>query len=184
MLKIRGMLLLVGLGLLAACAPPVPEQVNGVNMIRASQTNEIQTSHVDALNAFRTSRGQQPVQLNAQLTAAARTHARDMSVQERAWHFGSDGSSPRDRAERAGFTGSILGENISESFDDEIAVFQSWVNDPVTSRVMLSPGADSVGLGWYQEPTGKLWWVQLIGQSGYSPLIARAADAYPVTPGS
>ena len=86
-------------------------------MIRPSEVNGIRTSHVDALNAFRTTQGVRPVRLDAALTAAAATHARDMSVQRRAWHFGSDGTSPRDRAERAGFRGRVAGENISESFD-------------------------------------------------------------------
>ncbi|MSU90704.1 CAP domain-containing protein [Rhodobacteraceae bacterium 2CG4] len=180
---IRGFLLLLSLGLLAACTTPPPEQVGGVQMIREADTQAVMTSHVDALNAYRATRGLRPVTLSARLTAAARTHARDMSVQERAWHFGSDGTSPRDRAERAGFAGRVLGENISESFDDELQVLQSWIDDPVTRSVMLSPEADSVGLGWFQESDGKLWWVQLLGQSS-APLIASRAGFAPPTPES
>ena len=46
----------------------------------------------------------------------------------------------------AGFAGRGLGENISESFDDELQVLQSWIDDPVTRSVMRSPEADSVEL--------------------------------------
>ena len=74
-----------------------------------------------------------------------------------------------DRVRRAGYTGRWIGENISESYDDVIQSFQSWVDDPVTRRVMLTPEADNVGLGWFQEPDGKLWWVQVLGQSGGTP---------------
>ena len=163
MTSLRLILACLGLALLAACAPqPVAE---GVDLIQPGEAAAIQTAHVDALNAFRAEQGLGPVTLSARLTAAARTHARDMSVQRRAWHFGSDGTSPRDRAARAGFAGEVVGENISESFDDPTELFRSWLADPVTRRVMLAREADSVGLGWHQEPNGKLWWVQVLGDS-------------------
>ena len=47
-------------------------------------------------------------------------HARDMAAQNRAWHFGSDGSSPLDRVRRQGYTGKLIGENISETYENEI----------------------------------------------------------------
>ena len=37
-----------------------------------------------------------------------------MSAQNRPWHFGSDGSSPLVRVQRAGYRGKLLGELISE----------------------------------------------------------------------
>lgn len=171
-MQFRAFGLFIALGFMAACGPPQPEAVNGVQLIRAGDTDRILTDHVDALNAYRATNGMGPVRLSSQLTAAARTHARDMSVQERAWHFGSDGSSPRDRADRAGFSGRVLGENISESFDDDVTLIQSWINNPVTRRVLLVPSADTVGLGWHQEPDGKLWWVQVIGASTAAPGFA------------
>jgi len=172
---LRLLLLAAAVALLGACAPQVgTTTAAGVRLISAAESDEVRARHVDAVNALRVERGLQPVQLSARLTAAARTHARDMSVQQRAWHFGSDGTSPKDRAARAGFSGRVLGENISESFDDELEVFQSWTRDPVTRAVMLEPAASTIGLGWYQENNGKLWWVQLIGGPP-ADLVARAA---------
>ena len=69
--------------------------------------------HLDAVNAIRTSRGLAPVIYNQSLNSAAVTHARDMALQQRAWHFGSDRSNPQTRANRAGFRGQIAGENLS-----------------------------------------------------------------------
>jgi len=158
-----------------------PETANGTRVIRPGEVNAIRVAHVDALNAFRSAQGRNPVQLDAALTAAAATHARDMSNQRRAWHFGSDGTSPRDRALRARFNGRVVGENISESFDDGVTVFQSWLNDRFTRAVMLDPSADSVGFAFYQEPNGKLWWVQVLGQSAAA---GGQADASLPTPGS
>ena len=55
---------------------------------------------MDAINALRGAAVVGALSLNAQLNAAAATHSRDMSVQNRPWHFGSDGSSPIDRLAR------------------------------------------------------------------------------------
>ncbi len=94
---------------LAGCtATPAPIGADGkplpqVYKINARDTAEIQYRLLDAVNSLRQSRNAPPVQLNAELNAAAATHSRDMSVQNRPWHFGSDGSSPLDRVRRVGY---------------------------------------------------------------------------------
>ena len=87
-----------------------------------------------------------------------------MAVQGRAWHFGSDLTSPRERAFRAGYRGEVLGENISEGADSDLTVLKSWLDFADTRNVLLDPAARGLGLGWYEEPTGKIWWVQLLGE--------------------
>ena len=133
--------------------------------LRLSQAdaNPIRLRHLDAVNAVRAEAGVQPVQLSAELNAAAETHARDMSVQKRAWHFGSDLTSPRERAFRAGYRGEIVGENLSEGSDFDLTVLRagSTSGTPATSSSIRGRG---LGIGWYQEPTGKIWWVELIGE--------------------
>ena len=86
-----------------------------------------------------------------------------MSVQQRAWHFGSDTTSPQDRAARAGYFGVIKGENIAENYSREDELLQTWMSDPETRRLMFAPDARDIGFGWYQEQDGRLWWVQVIG---------------------
>jgi uncharacterized protein YkwD len=103
------------------------------------------------------------VQLNAQLNAAAATHARDMSVQNRPWLFGSDGSSPLDRARRAGFQGRLVGENISESYEAELQTLAAWMAQSDTRAVILDPNARAMGISWHQESAGKLWWCMNLG---------------------
>lgn len=129
----------------------------------------IRFRHLDAVNALRTSRGLPQLQFSQALNSAALTHARDMALQQRAWHFGSDRSNPQSRAARAGFGGLILGENISEAFDGDIETLQNWLNRPESTSVILSPNATSIGFAWFQEPTGKIWWVQLIARAGGIP---------------
>ena len=84
-----------------ACAPPPPQLgADGKPLPRVYRiTNEAEVTFrmLDGVNALRDAAGVQRLTLNAQLTAAAETHARDMSRQNRPWHFGSDGSSPLQR---------------------------------------------------------------------------------------
>lgn len=138
-------------------------QSSGGGIPKLGDPATVRFRHVDSVNALRASRGLAETTLSATLSAAAATHARDMSVQKRAWHFGSDRSSPVSRARRAGFGGTVLSENISESFDDEFEVIQNWLNDPQAFAAMMNPLASEIGLGWFQEPGGKIWWVQVLG---------------------
>ena len=126
----------------------------------------VQFRVLDSVNALRSAAGAPALSFDAQLNAAAAPHSRDMSVQNRPWHFGSDGSSPIDRARRAGYTGNVLGENISETFETEIETVTAWMADPATRDVIVDPAARDVGFSWFQEPTGKIWWTMLTGDGG------------------
>jgi len=131
----------------------------------------IRLRHLDAVNALRAERGAQPLQLSAELNAAADTHARDMSKQQRAWNFGSDRTSPQERATRAGFNGIVRGENVAETFKSELLVLQTWLDDPASRATILDPEATHLGYGWYQETNGKLWWVEVLGQAFPEPVL-------------
>ena len=132
--------------------------------ITKRDTAEIPTRVLEAMNSLRAARGTSPVQLNPQLTAAAEAHSRDMAAQNRPWHWGSDGSSPLDRAKRSGFTGEVLGENISETYETETETLSAWMSLSDTRDVILNPGATEMGFSWYQEPSGKIWWTMVTGK--------------------
>ncbi|CAN5702272.1 CAP domain-containing protein [soil metagenome] len=156
---------LLGLSVLAACGAPEPQPAAGtVPRLGSADAAPIRLRHLDAVNAVRAQQGAGPVRLSAELNAAAETHARDMAVQNRAWHFGSDLTSPRERAFRAGYRGEVVGENLSEGADMDLVVLESWLGFEDTRRIIVEPGARGLGLGWFQEPGGKLWWVQLLGR--------------------
>ena len=149
---------------------PLPQ----VYMISPSDTDDIQFRMLDSVNALRQAAGVAPVELDSQLNAAAATHSRDMSAQNRPWLFGSDGSSPLDRARRAGFQGRVVGENISESYETEIETLAAWMNQPDTRTVILDPKARRMGFSWFQEPAGKLWWTMNMGTD---PIVAEPSLA-------
>lgn len=164
-------LLLSALMVLSACATTPPEPTIGadgkplpkVYRIRAGETATIQFRMLDSVNALREAAGVPAVQLNSQLTAAAATHARDMSVQNRPWHFGSDGSSPIDRVRRVGYDGQLVGETISETYETETETLAAWMEEPTTRKVILSPEAREMGFSWLQEDNGKIWWTMVLG---------------------
>jgi uncharacterized protein YkwD len=144
--------------------------------ITSADAQRIPFTALDAVNALRASAGVPQVQLDRQLTAAAETHSRDMSLQNRPWHFGSDGSTPIDRARRAGFQGRLLGEAISETFEDELETIAAWGQDRGPRRVLLDPEARQMGFGFFQESGGKIWWTLNMGTTA-APQAQVAANA-------
>ena len=112
---------------------------------------EIRKRHLDYLNAIRQERGLTNLQISNSLNSSAATHARDIFKQQRAWNFGSDGSSPQKRAEISGFKGVVTGENVSETYEGEFLVLQVWVKNSFSRSVLLNKEATHLGLGWYQQ---------------------------------
>ncbi|MFD2738380.1 CAP domain-containing protein [Sulfitobacter aestuarii] len=153
----------------AACTPatttigPDGKPAQQVYRINRSEAGTVQFRMLDAVNALRSASGRAPVQLDAKLNAAAATHSRDMSVQNRPWHFGSDGSSPVDRIQRVGYNGGIIGEVISETYETELETLAAWMDQPDTRRIILSEEARNLGFSWYQETGGKIWWTMVLG---------------------
>jgi len=153
---------------LAACATTGQPQLGAdgkplPRVYRITDGEAVSFRFLDAMNTLRAARALPPVSFDANLNAAAATHARDMSVQNRPWHFGSDGSSPLLRAQRAGFTGRYLGENISETYETELETLSSWMAREDTRVVIMDPLATRLGFAWFQEPNGKIWWTMVTG---------------------
>jgi len=171
--------LMTAMAALAACAPtPMSQTRMGpdgrplpvVYRITPADVPRIQTRMRDSINTLRTARGLAPVELNAQLTSAAATQARDMAAQGRPWHFGADGSSPIDRVQRVGYTGRFLGELVSETYETELETLTGWMEGRETRSVLLDPSMREIGFAWHQEAAGKIWWAMTTGApASFSP---------------
>jgi uncharacterized protein YkwD len=166
----RTALALLGATALTACAGTLPPAVGPdgqprqrLYRISRGDARRIPFRALDAVNALRQGAGAPPLALDNRLTAAAETHSRDMSLQNRPWHFGSDGSSPIDRARRVGFDGQLLGEAISETYESELQTIAAWMQEPGPRRVILDPEARRMGFGFFQEENGKIWWTMTVG---------------------
>ncbi|UWR22497.1 CAP domain-containing protein [Sulfitobacter sp. S190] len=162
-------ILVAGAIALSACTPAGPtigadgKPIPRAYRIGAGDTSEIQFRMLDSVNALRGSAGLAPVELESRLTAAAATHSRDMQVQNRPWHFGSDGSSPLDRVNRVGYNGALVGEVISETYETELETLGAWMAQPDTRRILMAPDARQMGFSWFQENNGKIWWTLVMG---------------------
>lgn len=155
---------------------------SGKYHISGRDTGRIQKRVLEEANGTRATAGLAPMTLSAELNAAAMAHSQDMSYQNRPWHWGSDGSSPIQRVARAGYTGKFMGENVSESFEDEITTFNAWLDERDTRAVILDRDATEMGIGWHQDKTGKIWWTLVTGAPGYgAPAQAPVVAGYEAT---
>lgn len=132
--------------------------------INAAEAATIPVRVLEQVNTLRAGSSASALRLDPQLSSAAAVHSRDMAAQNRAWHFGSDGSSPLDRSRAAGYAGPIVGENISESYENDVATLQAWMQTRDTRDVIMDPSATTLGIAWYQEPSKKIWWTLLTGR--------------------
>jgi len=162
-------MVLTGLMVLSACTTQTPatgpdgKVLPKAFRIGMTQRQKIPFRVLDGVNALRKAAGLVEVELSAQLNAASATHSRDMSVQNRPWHFGSDGSSPIERVARTGYEGVMLGENISETFEGDVETLAAWMTEADTRDVIMNPDARFMGIAWFQETNGKIWWTQIFG---------------------
>lgn len=167
----RALVLLAPVALLAGCisgANDVPLGADGkplprVYRITPDVAQQIPYRLLDSVNTLRSAKGLQGLAFNSQLNAAAETHSRDMSVQNRPWHFGSDGSSPLVRVQRVGYTGRLVGELISETYQTELETLSAWMAQADTRAIIMDPAAREIGFAWFQEESGKIWWTMVTG---------------------
>ena len=138
--------------------------------IRPAMVDDIRERHLETINTVRASQGLPGLEYSDELDLAAERHSVSIMNQKRAWHFGQDGSSPVDRIAQAGFSGFLVGENVSETYEDDQVTLQAWLRDPNSRAIILDPNARYIGFAWSQESNAKLWWVQVLGDgSGFNP---------------
>ena len=178
-----GVLLVAAAFALSACGGTQPSTLgpDGKPLPRAyrigsGELSRIQFRMLDSMNSLRQASGAAPLELNAQLNAAAATHSRDMSIQNRPWHFGSDGSSPIDRVRRVGYNGQLKGENISETYETELETLAAWMEEPNTRNVILDRTATQMGFAYFQESNGKIWWTLVTGAPAVAAPMQLAAN--------
>jgi len=171
-------LLIAALVALSACAPtaqqpaelgPDGQPLPRLYRIGPGDESRVKFGMLDSVNSLREAAGAPGLRYDDRLDAAAATHARDMSVQNRPWHFGSDGSSPIDRVRRVGYDGQFLGETISETYETELVTLGAWMEQPDTRAIILDPRAREMGFSWFQESNGKIWWTLVLGAPGGTP---------------
>lgn len=124
-------------------------------------TNEARAAQQDCgVHGLRPAVG--PVELNERLTAAAQAHAEDMAQGQFMDHTGSDGSTPAERAQRAGYAG-LTGENVARGYETPTSVVAGWVDSDGHCNNLMEGDFDDLGVGYAKSVTGEAFWVQLFG---------------------
>jgi uncharacterized protein YkwD len=128
----------------------------------AAPQEDIQTKILQAINDLR-SKGCQcgqdsmppasPVNWNVALERSARDHATDMYTNDYLSHLSLDGTPPIVRAERAGYTGTYIGENIGHGYVLVADVMEGWKESEshcknLMDTVYLEIGAAKVSNYW------------------------------------
>lgn len=113
-------------------------------------------------NRHRSAGGCGPVKLDTRLRTAARAHSADMAAKNYFSHTGADGSSPWDRAKRAGYS-SPSGENIAMGQRSAEAVMQAWMNSDGHRKNILNCDSKAIGVGLRRNASGTPYWTQLFG---------------------
>lgn len=78
-------------------------------------------------------------------------------------HHDSMGLAPDHRAAQIGYSGQILGEALAETFGPADEVMRTWLDIPVTRKILLDPKARSFGLAATQGADRRIWWALVMG---------------------
>ncbi|BCJ66950.1 CAP domain-containing protein [Polymorphospora rubra] len=119
---------------------------------------------VAIVNQRRAEAGCGAVRTNANLAKAARLHSEDQAAHSRMSHEGSNGSSPWQRAEQAGYQRAIS-ENVAAGYRTPAAVMEGWMNSPGHRANILNCDAKAIGMGIARSADGTIYWTQMFGSA-------------------
>ena len=117
------------------------------------------------INAYRKQKGLRPLALNAELTAAAKSHSRDLAKWDRISHYGSDGSTPWDRVKRSGYKARLAAENVGTGQASFKEVLRGWKESEGHNKNLLIRDAEHMGIALvYDGRTEfKSFWTLVLG---------------------
>lgn len=135
-----------------------PATGGGGSTAQSADENKV----VEITNQERAKAGCGAVKVNSRLATAARLHSQDQAEHNNMSHTGSDGSSPWQRSERAGYTNAI-GENVAMGYRTPAAVMDGWMNSDGHRRNILNCSAKAIGVGLAYASDGSPYWTQMFG---------------------
>lgn len=104
------------------------------------------------INDERAKTGLPALNVNAQLTAAAKAHATDMLCNNYLSHNGLNGSTPESRVEAAGFKASLVLEDLYALHPayggNPQSAFNWWMSDPASKADLLNANTTVFGIAY------------------------------------
>jgi uncharacterized protein YkwD len=106
-----------------------------------------------------------PLVLSEILGRAARIQADDMARHGSLSHSGSDGSTPAERATRAGYRWKLVGENIAAGQPAPEQVVAEWLESPGHCSNIMDPAYAEMGVAFAYEARSEkgVYWSQVFG---------------------
>jgi uncharacterized protein YkwD len=107
-----------------------------------------------------------PLKLNERLLVAATGHAKDMASRGVVTHDGADGSSPGDRATRAGYQWRSAGENVAGGQLTAKEVVAGWLSSPHHCVNIMDPDFTQMAVAYAINPKQEIgiYWAQEFGR--------------------
>jgi len=103
-----------------------------------------------------------PLVASAALQAAASAHAEDMARRGVMDHAGGDGSTPAERATRAGYDWRTVGENVATGQSTPEQVVAGWLDSPRHCANIMSADFTEMGVA-VASNAGGVYWTQVFG---------------------
>lgn len=106
-----------------------------------------------------------PLAWNATLGAISQDHSRDMANNSYLDHKDRDGRTPGDRAELAGYSGQLVGENIAAGQDTVGKVVDGWIASPGHCANLMNPQYKELGAAYATDPKSNagIYWTAMFG---------------------
>jgi len=138
-------------------------------------------------NKLREENARKPLKVNATLARAAQKHAENMARQDKYGDDGTnghilDGRSYADRAEREGYPGGYVQENVGRANGKDGPALAEvmigfWQKSPGHRAAMLSARADEIGVGAASSASGKWYFCEVVGSRQTKPSKFRCTLA-------
>lgn len=151
--------------LFASCQGPAPTPNPPTPPAPQPAPGEANAKLVEAHNKAREAQGLPPLVQSPALTKAAQIHSDDMARTGRMSHTGSDGSSPFQRMEKAGYRYGYAGENVAYGQVDVPAVMKAWMNSSGHRSNILSRNYKELGVAVANGRDGRPYWTATFGAS-------------------
>jgi len=152
--------LLFGVTVTTAQTPKVDPKKNKKDELKLSKEEQ---GVIELTNVERKKAELPPLKANAQLMAAARSHAENMAKQDKLDHV-LDEKKPADRVKDAGYKYGYVGENIAWNQDNPKEVLEAWMDSQPHKENILKKDYEEIGVAVVKNAKGERYWVQVFAK--------------------
>ena len=104
-----------------------------------------------------------PLVRSTTLDRVAHAHAGDMAARSRMEHAGGDGSTPAERASRAGYAWMRIAENVAQGQATPDEAVASWLKSAGHCANLMDASYTETGIGVATTGAGGPYWAQVFG---------------------